>query len=138
MVREAACAFPGFHLAIALDTKGPEVRTGTVDGDETKTIELKSGSIITVTTNESFQDKCSPETVYLDYKNFSKDARPGQRIFVDDGLMNFEVVEVTGKPLFRSHVTPVYDMKNQLAGTQMNASMRARRLFKWRRVPGNN
>ena len=97
MVREAANAFPGFHLAIALDTKGPEVRTGTVDGDETKSIELKAGAIVTITTNDSFMDKCTPETIYLDYKNFSRDAKPGQRIFVDDGLMNFEVVEMIGK-----------------------------------------
>ncbi|XP_055351072.1 pyruvate kinase-like isoform X2 [Paramacrobiotus metropolitanus] len=99
MIREVLTGFPGLHLPIALDTKGPEVRTGTVDGDETKEIPLKTGAIITVTTNDEFRDKCSPEMIYLDYKNISKVAQPGQRIFVDDGLLNFVVKEIDGENL---------------------------------------
>jgi pyruvate kinase len=97
MVREAAAAFPGFHLAIALDTKGPEVRTGTIAGDESKVAELKTGSFITITTDEAQKEQCSSELVYLDYKNFSRHAKPGQKIFVDDGLMNFEVLQNIGQ-----------------------------------------
>ncbi|OQV13569.1 Pyruvate kinase PKM [Hypsibius exemplaris] len=94
MVREAAATFPGLHLGIALDTKGPEVRTGTMAGDETKAAELRTGSIITITTDDAMKDQCSSELVYLDYKRFTKECKVGQKIFVDDGLMNFEVREL--------------------------------------------
>lgn len=94
MIREAVIAFPGLHLGIALDTKGPEVRTGTVDGDETKEISLKTGASVIVTTNDEFKDRCSSEIVFLDYKNLARAAKPGQRIFVDDGLINLIVREI--------------------------------------------
>ena len=112
MVREAAASFPGFHLGIALDTKGPEVRTGTMAGDETKAVELITGSTITITTDESLKDQCSPDLIYLDYRNFTRDAKPGQKIFVDDGLMNFEVRENIGKPPHECKSTSITIMEN--------------------------
>lgn len=90
--RESAKQYPGRPLAIALDTKGPEIRTGTtVDGqDHPVTI----GHEMTFTTDEAFAKKCDSNTMYIDYKNITKVIKPGRVIYVDDGVLSFEVLEI--------------------------------------------
>lgn len=89
-------------VAIALDTKGPEIRTGllaTNNNDGSGEIELIKGKDILVTTNEEFSTKCSANTLYLDYPNINKVVKPGNRIFVDDGLIELKIKESTDKGL---------------------------------------
>jgi len=82
-------------LAIALDTKGPEIRTGLLEGDDgRKELELKAGDMIKITTNDEFKEKCTSETLWLDYKNITKVLTPGKRIYIDDGLISVLAVEV--------------------------------------------
>lgn len=50
--REAARVQTGRPLAIALDTKGPEIRTGNTVGD--KDYPIKMGTEINITTNETY------------------------------------------------------------------------------------
>lgn len=87
----------GFNpcLAIALDTKGPEIRTGLLEGDDgRKEITLEAGDSIKLTTDESFKEKCSKDVLYLDYKNITKVLVPGKRIFIDDGLISILAQEI--------------------------------------------
>jgi len=82
-------------LAIALDTKGPEIRTGLLEGDDgRKELELKAGDMIKITTNDEFKEKCTSDTLWLDYKNITKVLTPGKRIYIDDGLISVLAVEV--------------------------------------------
>merc|ERR1719369_1941537 len=82
-------------LAIALDTKGPEIRTGLLEGDTgTKEIQLKAGASIKITTNDDFKEKCCADVLWLDYKNISKVVEPGKRLFIDDGLISVKCTEV--------------------------------------------
>merc|ERR1719249_142320 len=98
--REAAKMYKEKHgvdpcLAIALDTKGPEIRTGLLEGDDGRLeLELKAGDEIKITTNEEFKEKCTKEVVYVDYKNITKVAQPGKRIFIDDGLISVVCKEI--------------------------------------------
>lgn len=85
--------FP-FPLGIALDTKGPEIRTGLIDGSGTGEVELVTGDKITLTIDKSFFEKCSKEKVYVDYDNITKVIKPGSRIFIDDGLMSLIAEDV--------------------------------------------
>jgi len=81
-------------VAVALDTKGPEIRTGLLTGDINKERELKAGAKITVTTDDNFKDKCDESTLYVDYKNISKVVVPGNKVYVDDGLISLVVESV--------------------------------------------
>merc|ERR1712024_320224 len=87
----------GYHpsLAIALDTKGPEIRTGFLEGDDGRLeLTLEKGASIKITTDDAFKEKCTKETLWVDYKNIPKVLTPGRRIFIDDGLISVVAKEM--------------------------------------------
>lgn len=88
--REAAKQ-TGVVLAIALDTKGPEIRTGLLTEDE---ITLSEGQVITLTTDASRESNGDKDTIYVDYKKLPSTVKVGGTIFIDDGLLSLEVVEL--------------------------------------------
>ena len=81
----------GIPVAILLDTKGPEIRTGKlVDGGP---VELKAGDEVTVTTEDIVG---TAERFSLDYKNLPNEVEPGSTILIADGLIELEVLECEG------------------------------------------
>merc|ERR1719369_702400 len=83
------------NVAIALDTKGPEIRTGLLEGDDgRKEITLKAGATIKITTNDEYKEKCTADVLWLDYKNITKVVVPGKRLFIDDGLISVVCKEI--------------------------------------------
>merc|ERR1711942_448524 len=83
------------NVAIALDTKGPEIRTGLLEGDDgRKEITLKAGATVKITTNDEFKEKCTADVLWLDYKNITKVVVPGKRLFIDDGLISVVCKEI--------------------------------------------
>jgi pyruvate kinase len=59
--REAEKVQAGRQIAIALDTKGPEIRTGNTKGDED--IPIKAGTEINITTDEKYATACDIENM---------------------------------------------------------------------------
>lgn len=84
--------FSGRPIAIALDTKGPEIRTGTTIGNTDYPVE--KGHEMIFTTDDEYSKKCDSNTMYIDYKNITKVIQPGRTIYVDDGVLSFEVLEI--------------------------------------------
>lgn len=80
------------HIAIILDTKGPEIRTGKFAAGE---VNLEEG--------QPFQIHCDEEVTgtasqcSISYGALYKDVKPGDTILIDDGLVGLEVQKVNGK-----------------------------------------
>ena len=75
-------------VAALLDTKGPEIRIGDVEGGK---LELKPGQEFTLTTEEILGTE---KKVTITYKELYKDVEPGDSVLIDDGLIGMEVVRI--------------------------------------------
>nr|CAD2169471.1 unnamed protein product [Meloidogyne enterolobii] len=96
-VREAANSFnPPKIVAIALDTKGPEIRTGLLVGGGSAEVTLEKDASIRLTTDPAFEKSSTGVCLFVDYKNIVKVVKPGSRVFIDDGLISLIVEEITG------------------------------------------
>ncbi|EGW33187.1 uncharacterized protein SPAPADRAFT_60512 [Spathaspora passalidarum NRRL Y-27907] len=90
--RKSTEVYPGRPLAIALDTKGPEIRTGTTVDNVDYPIPPNHEMIFT--TDDKYKTQCNDKVMYVDYKNITKVIEAGKIIYVDDGVLSFEVLEV--------------------------------------------
>lgn len=76
-------------IAILLDTKGPEIRTGVLkDGQKVK---LEEGAEFVLTAREVIGDE---KMVSQTYPQLAKDVKPGDTILIDDGLIALKVKEI--------------------------------------------
>ncbi|MEC8724601.1 MAG: pyruvate kinase [Bacteroidota bacterium] len=76
----------GFNAAVLADLQGPKLRVGVMKDN----VVVSSGDEIVFATGDRFEG--SKERVFMTYNHFPKDARPGERILLDDGKLIFEVV----------------------------------------------
>ena len=81
-------------IAILLDTKGPEIRTGLLkDGQK---VTLAEGQEFVLTPEEIEGDNTR---VSITYEGLAEDVEPGKKILIDDGLIELEVKAIEGKDL---------------------------------------
>lgn len=78
-------------IGIMLDTKGPEIRLGSFKEEE---IELKAGDTFTLTSREILGDNTIAS---VSYEGLAQDVEVGNKILIDDGLIELEVVEVVSE-----------------------------------------
>ena len=78
-------------IAILLDTKGPEIRTGLLENGGK--VVLKEGEEFILTSKEI---KGNEKMIYQTYSQLAKDVKPGNTILIDDGLIGLEVKEIRG------------------------------------------
>ncbi|MDD2980584.1 MAG: pyruvate kinase [Hespellia sp.] len=73
-------------IAILLDTKGPEIRTGVLEGG--KKVTLESGAAFALTTKEI---EGNSQKVSITYEGLVDDVQVGKTILIDDGLIELRV-----------------------------------------------
>lgn len=83
------------EIAIILDTKGPEIRTGKF---EPKKVELTKGTEFTIYAGDMSvigdTTKCA-----VTYEGLANDVKPGNTILIDDGLVGLTVKSVEGNAI---------------------------------------
>lgn len=78
----------GETIAILLDTKGPEIRTGTFEGGEAK---LTEGDTVYVSMKET---EGTAERFSITYPGLIDDVKAGSKILLDDGLIELEITDI--------------------------------------------
>jgi len=86
-IREASKR-TGKTVAILLDTKGPEIRTGVLQGGEAN---IEKGDEIFVSMNEM---EGSKERFSVTYPGLINDVHVGSKFLLDDGLIELEVLDI--------------------------------------------
>ncbi|MBT8187342.1 MAG: pyruvate kinase [Croceitalea sp.] len=90
MIRDLNDEF-GYSTAILADLQGPKLRVGVMGGE----VVVAPGDEIVFVTGKPFEGNA--ERVYMNYQNFPKDVKPGERILLDDGKLIFEVITTNGE-----------------------------------------
>ncbi len=86
------------YTAILADLQGPKLRVGVMSGE----VVVAPGDEIDFITGAPFEGNA--EKVYMNYENFPRDVKPGERILLDDGKLMFQVVSTNGKDKVRAKV----------------------------------
>lgn len=76
----------GYPVPIILDTQGPEVRTGNLESD----MQLSKGQVITISVRAGDVEESS---IHIDYKDLINAVNEGDKITVDNGLINLKVLK---------------------------------------------
>lgn len=89
------CNRVGRQIAIMMDVKGPEIRTG----DVPETFELEKGETIDFTYGEGLGGLSEDgiRRVDVNYPGFANDMKVGDTVLVDSGLIRLLVTEIEGQ-----------------------------------------
>ena len=80
-----------YNTAILADLQGPKIRIGELEQE----ISLKKGDEISIESEKSFVG--NRNRIFVNYKNFAKDVKKGDKILVDDGKYIFTVLKTDKK-----------------------------------------
>lgn len=83
----------GTNVAFMLDTKGPEIRTGSFGSDQNIKMTFEVGDKITLTTR---QVEGTRELLSISYEGLPGDVEVGGHILIDDGLVDLLIDEIDG------------------------------------------
>lgn len=81
------------HIALLIDTKGPEIRTTSV----VEPIKYKTGDIVKVFGRPDIES--THDIVNLSYKDIANDVKVGDHLLFDDGALDMEIIEIVGPML---------------------------------------
>ncbi len=75
-------------ISILMDLQGPEIRTGEL----AKSLDLATGDVFYFTV---LADDAEERSVHVNYQDLVNDLEVGERVTVDNGLINLEVLEIS-------------------------------------------
>lgn len=87
-------------VAILLDTKGPEIRTGTLPKEG---VSVETGDVITLSPEEYDPEKNRIPTTY---ENLCQDMGNNKTVLIDDGHIELELISIEGKDLVCKALNP--------------------------------
>ena len=91
----AAQAETGIRAALMLDIKGPKIRTTKLkDG---KNVNIVSGQEFIITTDKSIIG--DEKMVAVTYEDIIQDVKIGEKLLIDDGLLQFSIKEIVGNKI---------------------------------------
>ncbi|MBR0469401.1 MAG: pyruvate kinase [Mogibacterium sp.] len=99
----AAAEKEGRPIAMLLDTKGPEIRTGLLAGH--KSVKLKKGKTVTISYSKDASAEGDADRVFVTYPDMAKDLSVGNTVLIDDGAIELKVEAVKGKDLICQVIT---------------------------------
>lgn len=79
-------------IAILLDTKGPEIRTGIFESP----VQLYEGDAYTITMDDCIGNH---QVCTISYKNLINDVKVGDIVLIDDGLVALRIVEIKNREI---------------------------------------
>ena len=82
-------------VALLLDTKGPEIRTGVLETGNEK-VTINEGQEFTFVNDDIIGNN---ERTSISYKELYKDVQVGSTLLVDDGAIEFEITKIDGKDI---------------------------------------
>ena len=83
-------------IALLLDMKGPEIRTGMLYTGKNEKIKIEDGQKFTLVNEDIVGDETK---VSVTYKELYKDVKPGTKILIDDGAIELRVDEIVDKDI---------------------------------------
>lgn len=88
-LREAVKSIPGKQCAVLLDTKGPEIRTGFLEGHDK--VSFEAGQDLEISTDYTLEGTSTK--IACSYKSLPKTVKPGDEILIADGSLVCTVEE---------------------------------------------
>lgn len=99
-VRKAAKE-AGRPIAMLLDTKGPEIRTGLLEDHES--VRLIKGEEVIISYAEDPAAEGNAKHIYVTYEDIASDLSAGDTVLIDDGAIELKVEAIEGGEL-RCHI----------------------------------
>jgi pyruvate kinase len=106
MIREVSEKIQS-NASILADLQGPKLRIGKVE----EGVKVEPGDLVTFQNGETFLG--NKKKVHMNYKNFSRDVKPGERVLLDDGKLIFEIVSTDKKTKVEAKVIQGGSLKSK-------------------------
>jgi pyruvate kinase len=106
MIREVSEKIQS-NTSILADLQGPKLRIGKVE----EGVKVEPGDLVTFQNGETFLG--NKKKVHMNYKNFSRDVKPGERVLLDDGKLIFEIVSTDKKTKVEAKVIQGGSLKSK-------------------------
>lgn len=107
-------------VGILADLQGPKIRTGKLQGGA---VELVDGATLEITTDEEVVG--SQALISTTYEHLAADVRVGDRILLDDGLLELQVLSTDGERRVRTQVIHGGMLKNNKGINLPGVALRA-------------
>src|ERR1051325_11061650 len=109
----------GSHIGILADLQGPKIRIGNVDNG----VSLVKNDVIQITNKET---SSTGKEVFVNYEKLPEEVEPGEKILIDDGKIELQVMETNRKDSVKAkviHGGPLYSRKGvNLPNTKLSVA----------------